>query len=114
LKIVITEGGVTWLPPLMWRLDSEYKGLRSEIPWVRKKPSEYLSEHVRITTQPMERPEQEGLLLEVLDMMDYQHMLMYSSDYPDEHFVSPDELPPFSLEVKRKILSDNARQLYRI
>ncbi|MCU6790888.1 amidohydrolase [Paenibacillus sp. WQ 127069] len=114
LKIVFTEGGVAWLPALMWRLDQEYKGLRSEIPWLKKRPSDYLRDHVRLTTQPLERPVSDRDLQDLLSMFDYEHMLLYSSDYPDEHFASPDSLSFLAPDIRCKLLSDNAKQLYRL
>lgn len=115
LKIVIAEGGVTWLPSLMWRLDAEWKALRSEVPWMKKIPSEYLRDHVRFTTQPLERPERDEDLLEVLEMMDAEHLLMFSSDYPDGNFVSPEvSLPNFPDSWKNKIFYDNAANWYSL
>ncbi|WP_165972412.1 amidohydrolase family protein [Paenibacillus piri] len=114
LRIVIAEGGVAWLPALMWRLDQEYKGLRSEIPWVKKRPSDYLREHVRFTASPLERPLKDEDLMDVLSMFDYENLLMYSSDYPDEHYASPDSFSFLPSDSRQKILSDNARQLYRL
>ena len=32
LKFVCVEGGVSWLVPLMWRLDKNFKALRSDTP----------------------------------------------------------------------------------
>ncbi|TDF95205.1 amidohydrolase family protein [Paenibacillus piri] len=114
LKIVITEGGVTWIPALMWRLDQEYKGLRSEVPWVKKLPSEYLRDHVRMTTQPLERPQRNEELLEVLSMMNFEEMLLFSSDYPDEHFASPGQLEFLTPQALNRILLENAKQLYHL
>ena len=38
LRVVLLESGFGWLPPLLWRLDKEWKGLRREIPWVKHAP----------------------------------------------------------------------------
>jgi predicted TIM-barrel fold metal-dependent hydrolase len=115
LKVVIAEGGVTWLPALMWRLNQEWKGLRSEVPWVKKIPSEYLRGHVRFTTQPMERPDRDEDLLEVLEMMDAENLLMFSSAYPESDFDTPEiSLPRLPAAWESKVFSDNAVQWYSL
>jgi predicted TIM-barrel fold metal-dependent hydrolase len=113
LRIVLVEGGIAWLAPLMWRLDSYWKALRSEVPWVRKPPSEYLRDHVRLGTQPLERPDDDRHLLALLEMMDAEHLLMFSSDYPHWDFDSPlRAFPKLPESLREAIFSDNARALY--
>jgi predicted TIM-barrel fold metal-dependent hydrolase len=115
LKVVIAEGGVIWLPALMWRLDMEWKALRSEVPWVRKLPSEYLKDHVRFTTQPLERSANDQDLMEVLDMMNADRLLMFSSDYPDGDFTFMESLLPQLQEAwRKKILHENAEDWYSL
>lgn len=115
LKFVAIEGGFAWLPALMWRLDRSWRRLREEVPHLRRAPSEYLREHLWLTTQPMEepaRPEHFHQLLEHLDMTD---RLMFATDYPHWDFDAPDQALPVKLpvEVERKIMAENARALFR-
>jgi predicted TIM-barrel fold metal-dependent hydrolase len=115
LKVVLVEGGVAWLPALMWRLDTQYERFRSEVPWLTKKPSEYIKEHVRLTSQPIERPDNDKHLLKMLELMDAQHILMFSSDYPHWDFDSPKHsFPKMPQWMRKRIFFENARELYRL
>jgi uncharacterized protein len=115
LRVAAIEGGFTWLPSLMWRLDKEWKGLRREVPWNRQLPSEYIRQHVRLTTQPLDEPPDRATFLEILDMLG-DDLLMFSTDYPHWHFDSPDDaLLSFLPDgLRRKILAENARAFYRL
>ncbi|RAP75733.1 amidohydrolase family protein [Paenibacillus montanisoli] len=114
-KIVLVEGGVSWLAPLMWRLDAEYKALRYEVPWLKRKPSGYLRDHVRITSQPLERPDNDQHLLQIFDMMDAEHILMFSSDYPHWDFDSPTRaFPKLDESLRHRIFFENAREFYKL
>ena len=55
LKLVLVEAGsVAWIAPFLKRLDTDFKGLRREVPWCKKLPSEYFASNVRVTTQPFD------------------------------------------------------------
>ncbi len=113
LKFVAVEGGVAWLPHLMWRMDKNYKALRATTPWLKRLPSEYIKEHVRLTTQPIEEPEDHRHLLQIFEMIDAGRTLMFSSDYPHWDFDNPKmALPPLPKELKPRIMADNAAELY--
>jgi predicted TIM-barrel fold metal-dependent hydrolase len=114
-QVVLVEGGVAWLPALMWRLDAEWKALRSEVPWVTKLPSAYLRDHIRLTRQPLERPADDRQLLASLEMLDAEHLLMFSSDYPHWDFDSPTHaFPKLPTALRERIFSTNARAFYRL
>lgn len=115
LKFVAIEGGVSWLPHLMWRMDKNYKGLRDTAPWLKQLPSEYILEHIRLTTQPIEEPRRPGELLQIYQMIDAEKTLMFSSDYPHWDFDNPKVvLPSMPRDMKARILSGTAAELYRL
>jgi len=115
LRIVLVEGGIAWLAPLMWRLDPYWKSLRSEIPWVRKPPSEYLQDHLRLASQPLERPDDDRQFMQLLEMVDAEHLLMFSSDYPHWDFDSPTRaFPKLPDALRQAIFRDNARAFYKL
>jgi predicted TIM-barrel fold metal-dependent hydrolase len=83
LSVQITEYGLTWLPALMWRLDARYELLRRESRWVRRWPSEYIAQHIRLSTQPMIEGPDRSSLIQLLETVDgIEDMLCFSSDYP--------------------------------
>ena len=112
LRMALVEGGWTWLPSLMWRIDKDWKGLRREVPWNTQRPSSYIRERMRLTLQPMDAPPNPKHLLEMIDALGSDDLLLYSSDYPHWHDAQlPMDLPD---RTRRQILGDNARAFYRL
>lgn len=115
LRIVAVEGGLAWVPHLMWRMDKNWKALHSSAPWLKKAPSEYLVEHVRLTTQPIEEPEDPAHLVAILEMMQAEKTVMFSSDYPHWDGDNPKfSLPRLPDEMVERIYYKNAAELYGI
>ena len=115
LKFVLLEGGISWLPPLMWRFDKNWKALRMMTPWLERPPSEYIMDHVLLSTQPIEEPENRGHLRAMLEMLPVDRMLMFSSDYPHWDGDTPDFAGrAVAPEVRDRVLSETARELYRL
>ena len=113
LKVVFTECGIGWFPHVMWRLDRNYKSLRQEVPWLTRLPSEYMREHMRLTSQPIEEPPTDGQFLGLLEAMDAKQTLLFSSDYPHWDFDNPVEaFRAVPDDLKRRIFYENAAELY--
>jgi hypothetical protein len=115
LKVVIIEGGFAWLPALSWRLDKLYERLRSEVPHLKKKPSEYIREHIWVTTQPMEEPDDRRQLFDIMEWIGWDRLL-FASDYPHWDFDDPFRAFPAGLPKERhkQILAGNGRAVYRL
>lgn len=117
IKVVSVENGFGWLPSLMWRLDRSWRLLRSEVPHLKRPPSEYIREHVYLTTQPMEEPPDPRHFLTLLkqygDMVDH---ILFASDYPHWDADEPDTALPARVPeaIRRGILFENARRLYNL
>jgi len=112
LYFVIIECGVSWLPGILWRLDADYKALRKETPWLKRLPSEYARDHIRLTTQPLEQPKNKQHLWSVLEAIDGENTLLFATDYPHWDFDDPTQIqiPP---AWKDKIFDENARKVYK-
>lgn len=82
LKFGLIEGGFAWLPAVLWKMDKNWKGLRREVPWLKRLPSEYVREHVRFTTQPMPEPPVAKWLDWLFEMAYGDEVMMFSTDYP--------------------------------
>ena len=116
LRVVLLESGFGWLPPLMWRLDKEWKGLRREIPWVRQAPSTTIRERVRVAVQPVDGPPDGEGLGRLLERLGSDDLLVYASDHPHAHLRTYDEAlaPVVSAELDRRIRYENAASLYAL
>jgi predicted TIM-barrel fold metal-dependent hydrolase len=113
-RLILLEGGVSWVPPLLWRLDADWKLLRAEMPHLTERPSAYFQRNVRLSSQPIEEPDDVGDLLAAWDLVDAEHTVLFSSDYP--HWDSDDPYAAFPARMpeawKRRIYRENARDLF--
>jgi predicted TIM-barrel fold metal-dependent hydrolase len=113
LKFLFVEYSFTWALPLIWEMDRNFLNEREGTPWVKKRPSEYVHDHIRFSTQPLVEPPGDHLY-QLIDMMG-PDLLMYSSDYP--HFDNDDphqSLKGLSDEARRMIFVDNALDGFRV
>ncbi|MFC7399092.1 amidohydrolase family protein [Chelatococcus sp. GCM10030263] len=115
LRIILIEGGFSWLPALTWRLDKLWAKLRSEVPQVKRPPSEYIREHCWFSTQPMEEVDNPAEMRRIFDWIGWDR-LVYSSDYPHWDYDDPRHAFPFKLDERERklIFEDNARAAFAL
>jgi predicted TIM-barrel fold metal-dependent hydrolase len=115
LQVLFSEFGIAWLPYAMTNLDERWGLLRAESPWVKRPPSEYVREHVRLSTQPIDECfDDKTALWRLLGTVEgVEEMLCFSSDYP--HATS-DDARYISRRVpeawREKVLHENACRLF--
>jgi len=115
LKLVLVESGFTWAPSLMWRLDKAFDTLRSEVPHLKLKPSDYIKRNVWWTSQPMDEPENRRFLADIFEWLGWDRLL-FSSDYPHWDFDDPSRVImfPASDEQRDAFFAGNARKVYAL
>ncbi len=112
LKFVLIESGVSWLPGFIWRAIKTWRGVRAEVPWVKQSPGEIIRNNIRMTMQPFDAPDADTVA-HVVEQIDSDDMLLFSSDYPHWQFegdaIVPQGVPESLL---RKMRTDNPLATY--
>jgi predicted TIM-barrel fold metal-dependent hydrolase len=116
LRVALIEGGFSWAPAVMWRMDQTWRSMRSEAPWLKRRPSDYIRDNVRWSTQPFEEPDDPKQLLQLIDMMGSEDLLMFATDYPHWDFDAPSRALPSVIgeDLRKKIFWQNASDFYGI
>jgi predicted TIM-barrel fold metal-dependent hydrolase len=114
LRVLMVEWGFSWLQALMDRMDFWWDRDPGAAPLVKKRPSEYVLEHITFSTQPLDEPDT-GQAAEVLfadPRLD--ELILFSSDYPhydadDPTFVLRSKVPG---RLRDAICFENARRVF--
>lgn len=113
LQVVLVEHAYSWILPLMWRMDAVYEARRADLPDLRRKPSEYVRDHLWLTTQPLDFPEDRSELGKLMEWMEADRLLLFSSDYPHWTFDDPKwvirQIPE---RLRDRIMFQNGIDLY--
>lgn len=114
LKFVFAEYGFLWVSSLLYRMDRTWRGLRHEVPWVRKSPTEYLHDRFLFTTQPLDEPDNPKELEFLISLLGHD-VLCFSTDYPHWDNDMPDAtLRMLSPDARRAVFHDNAARVLRL
>jgi len=112
-KFVLGESGVTWLPYVFDRLDTEYED-RGRALGFKLKPSDYFRRQGFVTYQ-------QDQYLEPIVPLIGEDNIIWGADYPhpdclwpNSHTILGKNLAGFSDKVRRKITHDNVARLYNL
>ncbi|SOD71785.1 predicted TIM-barrel fold metal-dependent hydrolase [Jatrophihabitans sp. GAS493] len=118
LKIVSAESGIGWIPFMLEALEFQFDEMvteEDEVNMTRKRPSEYFRDHIYVMfwfekSGPEKLIETIGVN-NVLVETDIPHpTCLYPN--PKEHFIRV--LADLPVDVKKRVLQDNAVELYNI
>jgi uncharacterized protein len=113
LQFVLIESGVTWLPSFVWRFSKDWRGVRTEVPWIKQSPADIVRDHVRLTIQPFDGPRDAPTIQRIIEHFDSDELLLFSTDYPHWQFEGEQALPEGLPEsLVQKILFDNPLATY--
>ncbi|MEX1016287.1 MAG: amidohydrolase family protein [Phycisphaeraceae bacterium] len=115
LKVAMLECGFAWVPSALWRMDSDWKGLRQQTPWVKRLPSEYVIEHVRFNSQPVDEPPRRRDVEQLVTWMHGDQTLMFGSDFPHWDYDDPARtLTELPAPLRQRVMADNAAEVFRL
>jgi predicted TIM-barrel fold metal-dependent hydrolase len=114
LKFIFAEYGFLWVSSLLYRMDRTWRGLRHEVPWVRKSPTEYMHERFLFTTQPCDEPDNPRDLETLISLLGHD-ILCFSSDYPHwDNDMPAATLQMLSPSARKAVFYDNAARALRL
>jgi uncharacterized protein len=114
LRVVLYGAGSSWLPGLMWRFDAMFRAMSREVPWLRRFPSDYAADHVKLTTYPIEQAAGNRLEAVLRAFPALRRMLVFASGFPTWDADTPEAISQFlPAPWVREVLFDNAVGLFR-
>jgi uncharacterized protein len=115
LRMLFVEGGFAWLPSVMYTMDTHWRNLKREVPWVKRPPSQIVREHMWFGTQPFIEParhEDEQHIVDILKMVGTDRFV-FTSDYPHWEFDAPHAaFARVPMDIRKKIFYENAVELF--
>ena len=97
----------------IWRAIKTWRGVRAEVPWVKRSPAETIRDNIRLTMQPFDAPRDTAVVERLIEQIDSDRMLLFASDYPHWQFDGEDAMPKaIPQALHRKIKVDNPLATY--
>jgi uncharacterized protein len=114
LRVLVVGGGVVWIPSLLWRAEVNFGAFGRDVPWLKRSPTEYFLEHVRVATYRLERPQPAASLHRALrSVRGVEEILCYASGMPEHDADTVQEAEALlPAEWHDAVFDGNARALF--
>ncbi len=108
LTMVFIEAGLSWVAHALMRFDWAWRQHNDGLTLLTEPPSAYLR-RMYFATQPIEEPESLADMADIIRIIG-EETVLFASDYPHHDFDHPKKVYdiPVPIEVKRKIMGENA------
>ena len=115
IKFCVVEAGLTWIPFIMYRLDTAYRQYRTELPALEAKPSDYIREWYW-GTHELEALPKRGDLRKLIELYQGEDRTMWASDWPhlERDLIAGFMRYDLSEVQRRKILGENAVRFFNL
>ncbi|MGW4335725.1 amidohydrolase family protein [Rhodococcus koreensis] len=115
LKLFVVGGGISWITPLLWRFDTQFKAFHRDAPGLVLLPSEYFARNVRVGTYPVDRfTSPERLHRYLLAQPGLKDVLTYASGYPMWNRDNPADLGRWlPADWLPNVMGTNAMDVFR-
>jgi uncharacterized protein len=117
LRVALLECGFTWLAPMLWRFDKDWKAVWREVPWLKERPSQYVKRHLRAATTPAQLPADAAQAAQLAEMLGAEELLVFASDHPHVHGDDGSLdllLDALGEDGRAAVMHGNAAELYRL
>jgi predicted TIM-barrel fold metal-dependent hydrolase len=113
LRLLLNGFGAAWLPSLLWRMDAEHAAGRLPKSTTRP-PSEYVRDHVHLTTGGLELPAEPEQLETLLALVGADRLLVFGSGAGRRELEGTAPLSALPESLRRLVLVENADGLYTL
>ena len=115
LRFCVVEAGLTWIPFIMYRLDTAYRQYRTELPELERPPSEYIREWY-FGTHELEALPRRGDLAKLINLYQGENTTMWASDWPHLERDLLAGILNYDLDdaLRLKILGENAMRFFKL
>jgi predicted TIM-barrel fold metal-dependent hydrolase len=112
LKIVFAGFGFEWAPPLIWKVDQEWRHLRIDIPWITEAPSLTIAKNIRLMIDDIGYAPVDAFRAMITALPN--SVLLYGSNAPFREKGGNDLADGIPDEERERIFAGNARDTFRL